>query len=63
MSHLRIIDQRGERKICREHRVAFAGKCPKCAELRRELKVHADRVFDAFMQCRELNEMRVRNAV
>ncbi len=27
---LRIIDARGERKICREHRCAYASKCPKC---------------------------------
>lgn len=32
MSQLRIIDSLGERKICREHRTAFASKCPKCAE-------------------------------
>lgn len=31
MSHLRIIDNAGERKICREHRIAFTSKCPKCA--------------------------------
>jgi hypothetical protein len=63
MSHLRIIDSRGERKICREHRISFASKCPKCVEQLRNMKAHADRVFDAFLRCRELNEMRVRNAV
>ncbi len=27
---LRIIDSRGERKICREHRLAFVSRCPRC---------------------------------
>lgn len=47
MSHLSIIDSRGERKICWEHRCVFMGKrCPKC-EARR---AHAQRVFYAMLR-------------
>lgn len=47
MNHqLRIIDARGERKICREHRCAYASKCPKC-EAR---FAHAERVLGLMLK-------------
>lgn len=54
---LKIIDSRGERKICREHRLAYASKCPRCeaaaAERRRQKEI-----VDAVLY--EVREMRRR---
>lgn len=45
-NHLRIIDQRGERKICREHRVAFVGKCSKCVAAAAEKRFEMQRWYE-----------------
>lgn len=54
MSQLRIIDARGERRICREHRVAFVDKCPKCKAAAAERRQQQDLVNQVLSEVREM---------
>ena len=54
-----LIDKSGTRKVCREHRVAFKGKCPDCEALKRA----SDEAYAAMLRVREAQGQSISNSI